>query len=155
MYANPTVLDFKQFFNRDFPYTDDIETGVTDTDISNAQFQAVAGINPDLFCDQGVYSLGFNLLSAHYLVMSIRNSSQGMQSNGQNLQSGRSVGSVSESLAIPQRILDNPEFAFLYQTGYGQRYLAMVLPQLSGVMTTVAGTTRPFGWNGNENYYGS
>lgn len=143
MFDNPTIADFKSFFIRDFPYGVDPETSILDQDIANAFAESDAVINQALFKSQSVYTLGFELLSAHYLSMSIRSSSQGISGQFSWNQSSKSVGSVSESFSIPQRILDNPEFAFLTKTTYGSRYLMMILPALSGQIYTVQGGTRP------------
>lgn len=141
-YTNPDVTSFKDYFMRDFPYgstTDD----VMDSDIVKAETQASIFINQCLFGNQGIYDIGFLLLSAHFLVMNLRASSQGVSGKYTWLQTGRSVGSVSESIAIPERIESNPEFAMLSQTNYGASFLFMVLPQLSGNMVAVFGGTNP------------
>lgn len=142
-YNNPTIAEFKAQFYRDFPFGTDINTQVTDQDIANAFNYTNVNFNPDLWIDQNAYSLGYNLLSAHYLVLNIRQSSQGLSGQFNFTQSGKSAGSVSESFAIPERILENPEFAMLAKTNYGAQYLLLILPQLSGQMFPVAGSTRP------------
>lgn len=119
-----------------------MDTSVRDSDISKAFVFTNASVNPELFCDQSAYTTGYLLLSAHNLVMNLRASSQGMNGQFNFLQTGKSVGSVSESFGIPQRILDNPEWAVLAKTNYGAQYLAMILPQLVGQIFTVRGTTR-------------
>lgn len=100
--------------------------------------------NPGFFADQGSYTLGYLLLSAHYLVLNVRQSSQGLSGQFNFTQSGKGAGSVNEAFAIPQRILDNPEFAMLAKTNYGAQYLMLLLPQLSGQMFNVYGTTLPY-----------
>lgn len=142
-FQNSTVAEFKQQFTRDFPYGTDINTSVLDSDIASAfQFTNV-NINQALFADQGSYSLGYNLLSAHYLVVNLRSSSQGINGQFNFLQSGKSVGSVSESFSIPQRILDNPDWSMLSKTNYGMMFLQLVIPQMAGQVYTVMGTTLP------------
>lgn len=142
-FNNPAVADFKNQFFRDFPYGTDPSTSVLDQDITSA-FQFVnVNINPDLFGDQGSYTLGYLLLSAHFLVMNLRASSQGLNGQFNFLQQSKSVGSVSESFGIPQRVLDNPEWAMLCKTNYGAQYLQIILPQMAGQVYTVAGSTRP------------
>lgn len=143
MYNNPTITDFKAFFVRDFPYGTDPNENVLDQDIANAFVETGTIINPGLFGSQSAYTLGFELLAAHYLVMSLRSSSQGIAGQFSWLQSGRGVGSVSESISIPQRLLDNPEFAFLSKTNYGARYLMLILPNLTGQIYVSEGTTQP------------
>lgn len=141
-YVQPTITDFKQYFERDFPYTSNIATGVTDADILKAQNQCAALLNQELFDSQGVYFIGFNLLSAHFLVTNLRASSQGLSGQYSWLQNSHSAGSVSESLQIPERIMANPEFAMLTKTNYGAQYLMMIIPLLSGQIFTVEGRTR-------------
>ena len=147
MFNNPTIDNFKTYFFRDFPYqpdgSPDLTKYIQDQDIANAFVQTTASINQENFADQSTYQLGFELLSAHYLVMNIRQSSQGIAGSFEWGASSKSVGSVSESLAIPQRLLDNPELAYLTKTNYGTQYLMIVLPYLSGQVFCVAGTTWP------------
>lgn len=142
-YTNPSVADFKDFFDRDFPYGTDQETTVLDSDIAKAFRFTNVNFNPDLWGSQGDYTLGYLLLSAHYLVMNLRASSQGINGQFAFLESSKSVGSVSQSFAIPQRVLDNPDWAVLTKTNYGAQYLQLVLPQLAGQIYTVCGSTRP------------
>jgi hypothetical protein len=142
-YVNPTVNDFKSFFVRDFPYGTDPKTSILDSDIAKAQTFTNVNFNPDLWQDQGSYNIGYNLLSAHYLVMNLRASSQGINGQFAFLEQSKSAGSVSQAFAIPQRVLDNPDWAMLAKTNYGMAYLQMVIPQLAGQIYVVAGSTRP------------
>jgi hypothetical protein len=142
-YVQPTVTDFKQYFVRDFPYGADMETSVLDADINRAMTESAHNFPEGLFDNQGEYFTGFMLLSAHNLVLNLRASSQGLSGKFPWLTAGHGAGSVNESLAIPQRILDNPEFSWLSMTNYGAKYLAMVLPQLTGNLFCVAGRTLP------------
>lgn len=84
----------------------------------------------------------FNYLTAHYLCLDLRAASQGIQGQYSWVQTSRSVGSVSEGLQVPQRIMDNPELAMLTKTTYGGKYLQLILPQLSGQIFSVFGGTR-------------
>lgn len=144
-YTNPTVNDFKTKFARDFPYADDSQdlTKVINADIQSAMSDVSITINQGLFGSQDLYTLGFLLLSAHFLVTNLRNSSQGINGQFEWLASSKSVGSVSEGISIPERILANPEFAMLSKTTYGAKYLFLILPMLSGVVYTVCGATKP------------
>lgn len=142
-YANPSVADFKNQFVRDFPYGTDQNVSVLDSDIAYA-FQFVnVNMNQALFADQGSYTLGYNLLAAHYLVMNLRSSSQGINGQFNFLQNSKGVGGVSESFSIPQRILDNPDWSILAKTNYGAAFLQLIIPQLAGQMYIAYGTTLP------------
>ncbi len=142
-YNNPSIADFKAYFTRDFPYGTDPETSVVDGDISKAFGQTNIDINPGLFGDQSAYTICYLLLTAHWLVIDLRASSQGINGQFSFLEQSKSVGGVSQSFAIPQRILDDPYFAMLTKTNYGAKYLALLLPQLAGQAFTVIGSTRP------------
>lgn len=140
-YTKPTVSDFKTFFNRDFPYgATDVD--VMDTDISKAYMFADFNFNEGLFGSQEQFNLGYLLLSAHWLVMNLRSSSQGLAGKYSWLQNSRSVGSVSEGVSIPQHILDNPVLSQLSQTNYGAQYLELLLPLMVGQVFSVYGGTR-------------
>jgi hypothetical protein len=138
-YNNPSVADFQGQFVRDFPYGTDPNNDVLDSDIAYAFQFANMMINPDFFGSQGSYTVGYNLLAAHFLVTNLRASSQGINGQFSWLQTNKNVGSVSEAFSIPQRILDNPELAVLTKTNYGIQYLSIVLPQLTGQMFGVFG----------------
>lgn len=142
MYTDPSVADFKAKFARDFPYGTNPDT-VNDSDITSALNDTTYMINPALFENQGIYTLGFLLLAAHFMVMNLRASSQGLVGSFEFIDASKSVGSVSESQSIPQRILDNPEFSMLAKTNYGAKYLFLILPLLSGQMFIVRGGTQP------------
>ena len=144
-YDIPTITDFKNYFFRDFPYTPNVNdlTKVTDRDLNKAFTDTDATINQGLFDNQDSFNVGYLTLSAHFLVMNLRASSQGIAGQYEWLEQSKSVGSVSTSSAIPQRILDNPMFAMLSKTTYGAKYLYMILPQLSGQIFIVAGDTLP------------
>lgn len=142
-YTVPTIADFKAYFVRDFPYGTDPKTSVIDQDITNALADSGVNFNESLFSDQANFNIGYLLLTAHFLVMTLRASSQGTSGQFSWLQNSRNVGSVSEGIAIPQRILDNPEFAYLSKTNYGAKFLMFILPQLSGQIFIVCGGTTP------------
>lgn len=142
-YVNPSVSDFKAFFDRDFPYGTDMQTSVLDSDITKAFTFTNVNMNEALFGNQGSYNIGYLLLSAHYLVMNLRASSQGINGQFSFLEQSKSVGSVSQSFAIPQRVLDNPDWAVLMKTNYGAQFIQLILPQLAGQIYSVHGSTRP------------
>ena len=144
-YERPSVDDFKDYFDRDFPFAPEDDPDnmdyVRDKDIEKAQGEAYINVNDALASDQEQYSLFFNYMTAHYLVTDIGNSSQGLAGRYSWIESSKSVGSVSESFSIPQRILDNPELAMISKTTYGAKYLSMIVPLLTGVAFCIAGRT--------------
>lgn len=140
-FTNPTVDDFKDRFRRDFPFGDSLEQ-VQDADITIAMEDTTLTLNTELCSTQAVYTKFFLYLSAHHLVVNLRNSSQGIAGQYSWLQQSKGVGSVNEAFAIPQRILDNPELAMLAKTNYGAQYLQWILPLLTGQMFIVCGRTQ-------------
>lgn len=142
-FENPTIDDFKAYFFRDFPYGTDMNTSVLDADIGKAYGQTNVNINQALFANQADYNIGYLLMAAHYLVIDLRMSSQGLSGTYEWMTTSKSVGSVSESFQIPQRILDNPYFAMLTQTNYGAKFLQLVLPQLTAQVFNAFGRTLP------------
>lgn len=142
MFVKPDVTDFKEYFFRDFKYTCDGDlTGVTDPDIEKAQGEANVNFNESLFSDQETFSLCYNYLTAHYLVIDLRNSSQGINGEYSWIVSSKSVGSVSESFSIPESITKNPELAMLTKTNYGAKFISLILPLLAGQVLIAAGRT--------------
>lgn len=146
MYIDPTVADFKAFFSRDFPYElpppdDNPATQVTDADIQRALTEAKAGFFFGCFESQESYTLNMLYLAAHYLVLNLRASAGGIAGVTDWMATSKSVGSVSISSAIPQRILDNPLYAMYASTAYGLRYLQNILPCLVGRIFAVPGRT--------------
>lgn len=142
-FNNPSVADFQSQFVRDFPYGTDPNVSVLDSDITYAFIMTNVNINSALFSNQGSYSLGYNLMSAHYLVMNLRASSQGINGQYNFLQASKGVGSVNEAFSIPPRITENPYWAMLTKTNYGQQFLFLILPQLEGQFFNAYGTTLP------------
>lgn len=113
-------------------YNDNIENYIQDVDISRAFTEAKANFNPNLFpcCDEG--RMAFLYLAAHYLVIDMNNALNPFALGGMGLTQSKSVGSVSESYAIPQWILNDKNLGLYAQTGYGRKYLSLVMPKLHG-----------------------
>jgi hypothetical protein len=142
-FLNPTVQDFKNYYTRDFPYGTDPTTAVIDADIAKAYGQTNINFSQSLWATQSDYTIGYLLLAAHYLVIDLRMASQGINGRYTWIETSKSVQGVAQGFQIPQRVLDNPEFAMLAQTNYGAKYLNLVLPQLSGQIYSVCGRTLP------------
>ncbi len=142
-YTKPTVEEFKAHFVRDFPYNADPALGVTDGDISKAMLEAEASMNAGILPTQAVFTLAYLYLTAHFLVIDLRAASQGVEGSYSWITASKSVGSVSESYSVPQRILDNPILSMFSKTNYGAKYLHMLLPYLTGRIFSVCGRTHP------------
>lgn len=151
-YTNPDIAAFQAYFNRDFPYSNSDLTTVNDSDITKALSQQQNLIPQFLFANQNIYTQGALLLAAHFLVQNLRASSQGIAGKYEWLNTGKSVGPVSSSFQIPERILENPELAILTSTYYGVQYLYLIIPLLTGQMFAVQGGT--IGENGGGLYSG-
>lgn len=136
----PTIAEFKAQFSRDFPFSGTSDS-VMDSDITKAIFQASFNVNESLFADETSFKFAFNYLAAHYLVMNLKASSQGLNGGFSWLESSKSVGSVSQSFAIPQSILDHPILSMFSKTSYGAMYLSLVLPLTYGQVNAIGGGT--------------
>lgn len=117
-------------------------------DITNAFAEAQVVFNQALFYGSGsnpdaTITLAYMYCTAHYLVNDLRTAQQGVNSTGNFPVQSRSVGSVSESYQVPDRFKDSPQLAFFTTTGYGQKYLSMLLPNLVGNIGSVYGGTNP------------
>lgn len=133
-FTNPSVQDFKNQLNRDFPYGTDPDVSVLDSDIAYSFQMANMNMSQAWAPDQGTYTVLYVLLSAHYLVLNIRASSQGINGQYNWLQASKGVGSVNEAFAIPEWIQKNAFMSQLSKTNYGAQFLQLVLPQLIGAM---------------------
>ncbi len=144
-YTNPDSAAFKTNFVRDFQFSNDNvdQTKVMDIDVQKGLNAATGFINQGLFGSQDAYDTGYLNLAAHFMVMNLRASSQGIAGKYTWLDNSKSAGSVSEGISIPEDILKNPVYSMLAQTNYGAAFLLQVYPTLIGQMFTVCGWTRP------------
>lgn len=142
-YTNPSVTDFKNFFVRDFPYGTDIDNQVLDADITRAIADAAFNFNSSLFSTQTEYTAAYLYLTAHFLVTNLQASSQGLAGAYNWLTASKSVQGVSESYAIPERVMQNPQLASVSKTRYGAHYISMIWPRMIGQVFTVCGQTKP------------
>ncbi len=141
-FTAPTIANFKAQFSRDFPYGTDANVAVLDGDIINAFNLVDITINPAFWGTQTSYQIAYGYLAAHFMVLNLRASSQGLNGQYNWAQNSKAVNGVSEGFTIPQRIIDNPELMAYTKTNYGAMYLQLVLPQLCGQMFSVYGRTR-------------
>lgn len=112
-------------------------------DIENAFLEAEAIFNDALFNGDATVKLAYLYLTAHYLVNDLRTATQGIESSGNFPVSSRSVGSMSESYEIPETYSKNPQLAFFTTSGYGMKFLSLILPNLVGNFGAVCGGTNP------------
>lgn len=141
-YTAPTEAEFKAHFTRDFPYGT-TTAFVMDADITKAIAEAAFNINPAMWDSEAQFKLAYLYLTAHYLVMDLRASSQGIAGSYSFLEQSKSVGSVAQAFGIPQQVLDNPVLSMLAKTNYGAKYLSMAMPQMVGQAFAVCGRTLP------------
>lgn len=139
-----TTDEFRGWFSRDFPYSDDgVLTGITEQDIRKSFAEASMNFNPSLFGTEEERKLGFLYLSAHYLVIDIQNSTQGINGKYEGIMSSKSVGSVSVGYTIPDWVMGHPIYSLLSQSKYGMKYLSLIIPSLVGNVASVRGATHP------------
>lgn len=123
---------------------DNDKAKVRDRDIQRALNQALANMNPALFPNnQAAYTQAYLFLAAHRLVENLRSSGEGVRGMGQWLTESRSVGDVSTTQKIPDKIAQDPLLQSLSTTRYGRSFLEMMLPFLVGNMNTAFRQTLP------------
>lgn len=98
-----------------------------DNDIYNAMIEAKANFNENLYGESTF--LAFLYLVAFYLTVDFQNA---MGANNIGVVQSKSVGSVSESYAIPQWVVNNPILSVYASNGYGRKYLSIIRPYLVG-----------------------
>lgn len=124
----------------------DTETNiyVLDSDIEKAYFQARQFFNPNLFDNENDLLSYICYLIAHYLVIDIQMSQEGVNSTGYYIPNHTTVGDVSESYSNPTNSQGDSFILYqLNQTRYGQKYLSLISPLLVGHYNAIRGTTTP------------
>lgn len=122
-------------------FNDEINNYVLDADITRAFQEAKVTFNQGLFPSEDEIRLAYLYLVAHYLVNDLKTALQGIESAGSQIVQSRSVGSVSESYAIPDAWTASPIYNFYTQSQYGLKYLNLLLPQLVGNVQIATGAT--------------
>lgn len=113
-------------------YNDSIYNYVTDDMVQEAFGEAQINFNPSLFPDCNTAVRVFYFLAAHYLVIDINNSVAPFNLGFAGYTQSKSVGSVSESYGVPQWALNDPILSGYAQTGFGRKYLSLIIPYLKG-----------------------
>ena len=139
-FVPPTVAQFKAQFYRDFPFLPASNPDTTnlnfvqDVDVQGAITLAGININPAFWPDQPTYTLVYNLLAAHYLVVSFQNSSTGLGGSAGWVTQHQNVDAVQNTYTVPKEIMAWPEFATISKTRYGQEYIGLCMPYIRGQM---------------------
>lgn len=139
----PTVTQFKTQFERDFNFApesdpDNLEK-ITDKDINRAILESQVHFNSDLFGETETIDVIFMYLVAFNLVVNIQNSTKGLSSQSKFPINSNSVGGVSVSFSIPEKVLNSPFCAQYLQNGYGKKYLELAWPFTVGNISVVGG----------------
>jgi hypothetical protein len=145
-YIIPVVADFKDQFDRDFPFCtlDQTDTSrIRDKDITKALVQAGINFSQANWSSQANFTYAYCLLAAHYLCENIAASSQGINGQGEWLINAKSVDTISANFSIPERIMKSIILAPISKTTYGCAYLELLAPQLVGNVFPVCGFSKP------------
>ena len=120
---------------------DSVDNYIQDSDILRAFNEAKVNFNAALFGDDDTVKMVFLYLAAHYLVIDLNNAMNPLAVGFMGFTQSKSVGSVSESYAVPQWMLNNRALSAYAQTGYGRKYLSLIQPYLVGNLIFVPGRT--------------
>jgi hypothetical protein len=143
-YTYPQYTDFVALFPTDWPYGTDPNQSVTQPEVNAALMRANNySLNQGLFCSQSEWNQGYLLLTAHYLVLTVRAAGQGLNGQASWIQTSKSVGAVSEAFQVPERIMEHPVFAMFTKTNYGIQFLEYILPRMGGNIGIARGHTKP------------
>lgn len=131
----PTTVDFKNRFSTDFVY-DENRWAVYDSLILKSIEDAIEKFNLGIFSIDN-YLRPLLYLSAHYLVVNLRESGQG--ESGIFAWATESIGGeLGTSFTVPEQY-KKPAFAFYITTPYGVRYIDTVYPYTVGNMFAIQG----------------
>lgn len=120
---------------------DSVDNYIQDADIMRAFNEAKVNFNAALFGDDDTVKMVFLYLAAHYLVIDLNNAQNPLSMGFMGFTQSKSVGSVSESYAVPQWMLNNSILSQYAQTGYGRKYLSLIQPYLVGNIIFCPGRT--------------
>lgn len=120
---------------------DSVDNYIQDSDIMRAFKEAKVNFNAGLFSDEETIKMVFLYLSAHYLVIDLNNAMNPLGMGFMGFTQSKSVGSVSESYAVPQWMLNNAILSQYMQTGFGAKYVSLIYPYLIGNVLLIKGKT--------------
>ena len=128
-------------------YNDNADNYISESDIQRAFAEAKTVFPLNLMPDNATAKLLYLYLTAHYLVIDINNALNSLSMGFQGFTQSKSVGSVSESYGIPQWILNNPVYGQFAQTGFGRKYLSLLMPYLKAAALPILSKGRvTCGW---------
>lgn len=120
---------------------DSVDNYIQDADIMRAFKEANVNFNAGLFGDDDTIKMVFLYLAAHYLVIDLNNAMNPLGMGFMGFTQSKSVGSVSQSFALPQWMLNNAILSQYAQTGYGRKYLSLIQPYLVSNIIFIPGRT--------------
>lgn len=120
---------------------DSVDNYIQDSDIERAFAEAKVNFNPNLFTDDTTATMVFLYLAAHYLVIDLNNAANPLAMGFIGFTQSKSVGSVSESYALPSFATNNQVLSQYMQTGYGRKYVSLISPYLIGNIMLIRGRT--------------
>lgn len=120
---------------------DSVDNYIQDTDILRAFNEAKVNFNAALFGEDDTIKMVFLYLAAHYLVIDLNNAMNPLGMGFMGFTQSKSVGSVSESYAVPSFATNNPMLSQYMLTGFGRKYVSLIMPYLVGNIIFVPGRT--------------
>ena len=151
----PAVSDFKAQFTREFIYGDGGLDSVGTNDIQRALNEANSLFNQSLFNSATDQLIAYLYLAAHRLWCIINQAGglsavprgRGVRSGTEGIVLSKAVGQVNVNYQPPpERIANNPSWAALWTSPFGQHYLSMVEPATAGPFAVAVGPN-PNQWN--------
>lgn len=131
-----TAGDWDEFLDNQNNY-------IKESDVNRAFVEAKIVFNQALFGTEAQIKVGYLYVTAHFLVIDMQNAIEGITSKGSQIVNSRSVGSVSESYTIPERFIKDINLNPYTRTGYGLKYLSLVVSKLVGNVKAIKGATLP------------
>ena len=116
-----------------------LDNYISDSDIERAFTEARINFNPNLFTDDETAIMVFCYLTAHYLVIDLNNAQNPLALGAMGFIQSKSVGSVSVSYGVPQWALNDISYGLYAQTGYGLKYLSLIIPYTKGAIIYTSG----------------
>lgn len=120
---------------------DSVDNYIQDSDIMRAFKEAKVNFNAGLFGDDDTIKMVFLYLAAHYLVIDLNNAMNPMGMGFMGFTQSKSVGSVSQSFALPDFVTKNAVLSQYMQSGYGAKYVSLIYPYLIGNVLFFKGKT--------------